>query len=376
MATKRQRGASWEFVVRRKGLLPKPLYLTFANESEGDRYCAQLEALLDRGIVPPEVHDATDEIGTIAQTIIAYKSACALKDSEIKILDLLIERIGSTRLAEIDYQWTEAWVKSMKRARTLAPSTIRHHVGALARCLDWVVRRHSPRLPTNPLRLLPRGYATYNTHDAAAATALGKEVPVDTHRNNRRLEPGEEPAIRAILAGAKPADKQRALTLNHRAALTVLFDLALETAMRLSEMYTLTWGQIDLAGRTIYLMRTKNGSERQVPLTSVALRVLTDFRPEGSVASDQVFPWWDGVRSGRSYGQTTSLLSRQFARIFAAAGCDGLGFHRLRHEAICRLYERTKLDTTVIRKIVGHMSASAHDGYLHLRASHFADQLW
>jgi hypothetical protein len=36
MATKRKRASSWEFVVRRKGLLPKPLYLTFATEAEGD----------------------------------------------------------------------------------------------------------------------------------------------------------------------------------------------------------------------------------------------------------------------------------------------------------------------------------------------------
>ncbi|MDN0073992.1 hypothetical protein QU481_03695 [Crenobacter sp. SG2303] len=40
MATKRQRpSGSWEFIVRRKGLLPKPSYLTFETEAEGDAYC-------------------------------------------------------------------------------------------------------------------------------------------------------------------------------------------------------------------------------------------------------------------------------------------------------------------------------------------------
>ena len=51
MATKRKRNSSWEFVVRRKELLPRPLYLTFASEEEGDQYVRKLEALLDRGVV-------------------------------------------------------------------------------------------------------------------------------------------------------------------------------------------------------------------------------------------------------------------------------------------------------------------------------------
>jgi len=55
MATKRRRDSdNWEFVVKRKGLLPRPLYLTFASEEEGDRYVQRLEALLDRGVVPDE----------------------------------------------------------------------------------------------------------------------------------------------------------------------------------------------------------------------------------------------------------------------------------------------------------------------------------
>jgi hypothetical protein len=33
-APKRQKGRAWEFVVKRKGLLPKPLYFTFADERE------------------------------------------------------------------------------------------------------------------------------------------------------------------------------------------------------------------------------------------------------------------------------------------------------------------------------------------------------
>jgi integrase len=69
-------------------------------------------------------------------------------------------------------------------------------------------------------------------------------------------------------------------------------------------------------------------------------------------------------------------LSRQYAGIFAAAKCADLTFHDLRHEGISRLYERTTLESAVIRKMVGHLSERAHQRYMNLRASSFADRLW
>ena len=372
MATKRKRASSWEFVVRRRGLLDRPLYLTFDDESEGDAYCARLEALLDRGIVPDEIRKQSGGLVTLADVIDAYREAHVVQPSDDAILGVQRERIGARRVAEVDYAWAESWVREMKRSAGMASSTIRHHVGALARCLDWLARRHPDRFPGNPLRTLPKGYASYNEHDRLAA---GDNAPEADDWRDRRLQPGEEARIRAVMAGEKPEGRQRALALPERAALVLLFDLALETAMRLSEIYTLEWAQVDLPGRTIYLDRTKNGSKRQVPLTSVALARLDGQRPAAD-RTGRVFPWWNGSQSALSRRQTTSRLSRQFARIFDAAGCGDLRFHDLRHESISRLYERTMLESTVIRKIVGHMSSSAHDRYVNLRASTVADRLW
>ena len=56
--------------------------------------------------------------------------------------------------------------------------------------------------------------------------------------------------------------------------MTLLTTLALETAMRMREMYTVEKEQIDLPRRTVFLDRTKNGSKRQVPLSSVAVEIL------------------------------------------------------------------------------------------------------
>jgi hypothetical protein len=60
MATKRKRGNSWEYIVKRKALLDKPYTRTFADETEGDAFIAKVETLLDQGIIPYELMDSAD----------------------------------------------------------------------------------------------------------------------------------------------------------------------------------------------------------------------------------------------------------------------------------------------------------------------------
>lgn len=148
--------------------------------------------------------------------------------------------------------------------------------------------------------------------------------------------------------------------------LTLLFDLALETAMRLREMFTLTPAQVDLAKRTVFLDRTKNGDSRQVPLSSVACERLKGFAG---------FSW---LRDGtpEDLRRVTSLLSRRFATVFDMAGCGDLHAHDLRHEATCRLYERTTLSDVQIARITGHKDLRMLRRYASLRGSDLAGRLW
>ncbi len=375
MATKRKRGRQWEFTLKRKGLLPKPVTLKFATEAEGDAVCARLEQQLDAGHVPPEIDIRRKERAVpLKKAIRAYLMGVPVPDSDRLLLEALIEQVGAERLDRVDYPWAENWVASMKQQRVLAPSTIRHYVGAMARCMDWQVRRGA--MDANPLRLLPKKYATYNENDRRAVLAQGKLARYDVSRN-RRLDESEEPKIRAVLAGSKPLGRKRALTLQEHEALQLVFELALETSMRLSEIYTLTADQVQLEKRTIYLERTKNGDSRQVPLSTVAvtkLRRYLETFAEPLQAGERLFPWWNGRPESKR--RTTALLSGQFGRIFRAANCDDLRFHDLRHEATCRLFERTELPPIMIAKITGHKDMKMLSRYLSLRGSDLAAHLW
>lgn len=374
MATKRKRGEVWEYVVKRSAVLAKPLYFTFRDEGEGDAYVRRLEQLLDRGIVPDELNKpAVEREARLRKGIGEYLAAVHVTDDDRALLKLLRERLpAALQYREVTFEWAQAWVSAMKREQNLSPSRVRHYVGALARCCDWLLARGD--LPLNPLRSLPKGYATYTPEDARHVGAIEGGVVKLSEERDRRLRPGEEARIRAVLAGEKPAGRQRPLELHHQAMLQALFDLALESAMRLREMYTLDIGQVDFKAKTIFLDRTKNGSKRQVPMTSVALRVMR--KAIGKRKAGRVFPWWAGQRDAAALKRTTSLLSRQFDRVFGAAGCPDLHFHDLRHEATSRLYERTTLTDLQIAKITGHRDLRSLARYANLRGSDLAARLW
>jgi integrase len=356
---KRLRGKTWHYTVRRIKLLPKPIHLTFDSEAEGDAYVAQLERLLDAGIVPDAFKQKREALSSIADAIDAYIDVVSVPDSDKRVLKVVRERVGKNTLHFVNYVWAEQYVQAMK-LMDLSPSTIRHHVGALARCLDWVENRGGTSMISNPLRRLPKRYASGHKEEVL---------------RERRLTVEEELEILRILDGGKPKDRERSFLLKDQSSLKLLFILAIETGMRMSEIHTLTISQVSLPKKTIFLDKTKNGDTRQVPLSSHAIKALLSYAPNPAWGGD-MFPWASEKRPRRSPQQVTSARSEQFSRIFSAAGCADFTFHGLRHEATSRMYERTRFSDIEIAKILGWKSMRMALRYANLRASNLAEKLW
>ncbi|WP_332879778.1 site-specific integrase [Massilia sp. S19_KUP03_FR1] len=349
-------------------LLPRTIWATFDNRDDAVRYGAQLEGLLAQGIVPAALLDVKPrqaEVWTVGRCMLEYMRHNAVPVSDIKLLDTMRPDVAGMTTSALNYDWADAWICTMKRTDHLAPSTIRHRHGALARCFDWMLRKHPEIMAQNPLRLLKRGFATYTDLDAAVLAREGKEPRIDNERD-RRVTGEEEAAIVSSLA-RRPNER-------------VFFTLALETAMRMRECYTLQLSQVNLAKRTIHLERSKNGDSRQVPLTSTALALLRDFIETNKEAifarGGRLFPFWDGNQDVRALDKTSAELSCVFREIFADAGMTGLTFHDTRHEATCRLYELTTLSDVLIAKITGHRDPRMLRRYASLRGSDLASRLW
>ncbi len=147
--------------------------------------------------------------------------------------------------------------------------------------------------------------------------------------------------------------------------------------MRLREIYTLTREQINFAQRTIFLDKTKNGSKRQVPMSTVLVRVLSEYLPELPENEQRVFPTlWDGRTDANGLRGASTRLSHRFAARFAQAGCPDLRLHDLRHTAVCQLYERPTLSDVEISKITGHSDLRMLRRYANLRGSDLSKRLW
>ena len=345
MAGKRLRSnGTWEFIFKRKGLLQAPVYFTFDSEEEGDRYAVRAEELLGKGIVPVEMRKGA--VGTLCALCDLYGTTVRMCRSEAALLPAIRKDVDGVRVEAFDYGWVERWVESFHAAGK-APSTITKRISGLARVVDWAMRRDMVSLVTNPLRMLPRGYGN----------AGFDRNKLWSGERSRRLEPSEEGAIRKTLI-----EKEEGL----------LFDMALETAMRLGEMFTLKCADIDLRQRTIFVHQSKNGTRRQVPISSVLLAKLQAW----DLSQTYVFSaWWSGG-DHKEKERVGHMLSHRFAKRFEQAGCPDFRTHDLRHEATSRIYERTNLSDLEVASITGHKGFRMLQRYANLRGSTLSARLW
>ena len=110
MANKRQfPNGTWQYTFKRKGVLEKPLYVTFRDEAEGDEYAARLEALLDRGIVPSE-HKRQERILTIAELVREYERDAHPSPKDRSAFGPILRDHGSSPLSAINVDWVDAWI--------------------------------------------------------------------------------------------------------------------------------------------------------------------------------------------------------------------------------------------------------------------------
>lgn len=361
MAGKRERqNGTWEYIFKRKGVLPEPVYFTFDSEAEGDAYAAKAEEMLGRGVVPLEMQGGA--IRTLGGFIDMYEATVRMARSEADLLPTIRALVGEVKVELFNYGWVEGWVAKL-HGEGKAPSTITKRVSGLARVIDWAMRRELISLTANPLRLLPKGYGSKGFdrnklwEGERSRRLEHRAIELIGSGGVKTVYQTEEGAIRSVLT-----DKKEAL----------LFDMALETAMRLGEMFTLKTEDVDLSRRTIFIHRSKPGHRRQVPISSTLLAVLQ----AQDLTHEYLFhEWWRGGDEDLKE-KVSHRLSHRFAKRFKQADCADLHFHDLRHEATSRIYERTKLSDLEVASITGHKGFRMLQRYANLRGSNLAAKLW
>lgn len=136
--------------------------------------------------------------------------------------------------------------------------------------------------------------ATFNRYKAffSLAYKLGMRAKKVTHNPAR----GEFIPIRKELKGRlrylteEEYDKLHEVIARRFPEHLAEFVVATHTGMRLSEQYTIDWGQYDPHRRAIDLDRTKNGDARTVNLNADALAAIKSRRMPNQKRLDRIFP--------------------------------------------------------------------------------------
>ena len=141
-------------------------------------------------------------------------------------------------------------------------------------------------------------------------------------------------------------------------AVAMAFLLALSTGMRAGEIAGLTWDRV--RGDHVRLLETKNGSARDVPLSSVARRIIGRMQ---------------GFDTVLVFGISSQVLDALFRRHRDRAGLEGFTFHDSRHTAATRLAMSRRVDVLELCRIMGWKNPKQAMTYFNPTASQLAARL-
>lgn len=325
MAFFRKKGKGWAAEVARNGVRQSR---SFDTKAQAIAWATQLEAeLLNRknGQTPDK---------TFAELLDKYAREISVKKrgerwERIRIMAFQQSPLGKLRLRDMRAADFAEWRE--ERLKEVSPATVSREMTLLSHACSIAVKEWQ-WLTENPLAGISR-----------------PKLPA--HRD-RRITGGE--IGRILLACGYTND---ALLETAQARVGAAFLFAIETAMRAGEIVKLTWDRVDMKKRVARLDETKNGTSRNVPLSSEAVRILKQL-PAGEATC---------------FGLTSQNLDALFRKAKARALIENLHFHDTRHEAITRLAK--KLDVLDLARMVGHRDLRMLMVYYNATAEELAQRL-
>jgi integrase len=236
-------GGKWQAQLRHRGM--RPVCKTFHTKTEATRWARQLESEFDRGLYVDRTEAERTTLGELIERYLV--EVTPLKKSarnEAQRLKFLKRHFGMISLAAL----RPTHIAEFRDARLkagLSGSSVVKEMNSLAHVVDIAIMDWGIPLHSNPAKLVRR--------------------PKVSRGRDRRLLPDEEARLFVSCGNS-----------NARMLLPIV-RFAIETAMRLGEILSLEWRNIDLAQRIATLLDTKTGDARQVPLSTAALSAISSL---------------------------------------------------------------------------------------------------
>ena len=293
MASFLKRNGRWSARVRRSGL--PPITKSFPTKASALKWTQRVESDAESFLTAPlsdnqELRTVGDLIRKYNGEITPQKKGSDKEKYSIKVL----ERSSLSGMSLKDVTSHQIARFREDRLKKVSAGTVLKDLGLLSAVInkartEWGLENI---FRTNPVSLISK--------------------PKTPRPRDRRLETGE--LERLLGASRNPWFRP-----------VVLF--AIETDMRRGEILSLSWQDVHLEKRYVHLAITKNGDRRNVPLSSVALKLLGELPREVSDAH-LLFPLhYEALKSA-------------WRKACQRAAISNLRFHDLRHEATTRFFEK------------------------------------
>lgn len=356
MATIRKRGNyQWEAQIRKRGFPSQTK--TFNTRAEADAWAKMIESEMTRGVW---LSRSEAESTTLYETLTRYEKEIvpdkkgAVQDrSLVRILkgtQLAKSYMASIRSADVA-RLRDEWLK------IYAPATVLRRLALLSHVFNVSRKEWGMESLQNPVEAIRK------PHPKNARTRRLETLPLAPEKTVVTPEKEISTEIEHIIAAT------------HSSVLPAIILLALETAMRRSEIAELRWRFIDLDRRVAHLPDTKNGNARDIPLSTKAVTILASLKQCSKPTDDKVFDMRADAIT-RAFNRAVNRARERYEQAIPENDdmfLRDLRFHDLRHEATSRLAEVFPMHE--LTKITGHKDPRMLMRYYHPKAEDLAKKL-
>lgn len=315
MASIIKRSGSFRVQISKKG---KRLSATFDTKAQAEIWAYQMEAMilndenLNQEIIINEALSVVDIFEKYKNTVSPLKRGFRWEKIRIESLCtdpaflIPIEKLTNKRIAN----WRD------KRLMQVQASTVNRELNLISAIITKAIKEWGVDLPNNPIHMIQR--------------------PKNPKARDQRVSEEEKLLIAKQLGwdlASEPSTKGQWTAF--------AFCLAIETAMRRGELCSFRWKDLHFDESYIHLEMTKNGEERDVPLSSKAKVLLKLLTPK-----DQ---------NERVISIVPDVLSSLFRRAKLEVGLDNIRFHDARREATTQFAEKLS-NPLELSAVTGHKS--------------------
>lgn len=334
---KQYRGKTWRAIIRRKGFPVQSK--TFESKKDAEAWAASIESRMGvhqfdglqlKAAKTMTVRDVFERYKKeVAPDYKGRNSLGILKRviRDAKFMDLVLSKITPLDIR----QWRD------DRAQDILPQSVHRELNTISGVFGHAIKEWGAPLASNPCHAVSRFKGADKARDKVWTPADVKTL-LDAigWREDMPLLEGRDYVGWALLLG-------------------------IETAMRVGELCVLRVADFHPAEKYAQLRDTKNGDDRQVPLSTTAIKYLK-ILCKGKKPDDKIFPI------------IAATMGEYFLEARRKCGLEHLVFHDSRHTAATQL--STKLANVLeLSAVTGHRSLKSLKRYYHPTPASIAGKL-